>query len=517
MLPPSTNGASSGRSVLTLSESEREALYRQVGDAMFAPSFSYDSHIKANTVNGVFVAPSYIPTDTKTLLQPPTAGSAVFSDLVKSLGTAEIPQGFDYAAHIAAMTIRTRTDLSYDDVIRLIKETGRTDFKDFDLAAHRTATSSTVGLGNTFKNDAVATTAAKVLEGGELIALPAVGSKAWDDLMSETGGAAAQPGFNYTAHIAANAIKSDLKTLSYAEMLAVIAETGRTDFKNFDAVAHVLEKSKVVSLVGRVEQAFEVAETANLKDDELAQKKALQSKAMVIGGDDNDIIRAEDFPEEKKVFSGGKGDDQINASKRDDFLIGGEGNDRVDGGDGLDVLVLDAKRDGAEIVRESNGQWRVKTATEGTDSLIGVERISFEDVSVALDISGDAGQAYRVYKAAFNRDPMAGDTAGLGFWIDKMDNDMDLIEVSARFIDSNEFRQGYGSNPTSEEFLSKLYTNVLGRQPEASGYNWWLNELNTNPEKTKAKVLADFAESAENQTGVLSLIGNGITYEPWVG
>jgi len=30
-------------------------------------------------------------------------------------------------------------------------------------------------------------------------------------------------------------------------------------------------------------------------------------------------------------------------------------------------------------------------------------------------------------------------------------------------------------------------------------------------------VLADFAESPENQTGVLGLIGSGITYEPWVG
>jgi hypothetical protein len=98
-----------------------------------------------------------------------------------------------------------------------------------------------------------------------------------------------------------------------------------------------------------------------------------------------------------------------------------------------------------------------------------------------------------------------------------MDNAMDLIEVSARFVDSNEFRSLYGTNPTNEQFLTKLYTNVLGRQPEASGFNWWLNELNTNPEKTKAKVLADFAESAENQTGVVSLIGNGITYEPWVG
>jgi hypothetical protein len=34
---------------------------------------------------------------------------------------------------------------------------------------------------------------------------------------------------------------------------------------------------------------------------------------------------------------------------------------------------------------------------------------------------------------------------------------------------------------------------------------------------TRAKVLADFSESGENQTGVAALIGNGITYEPWVG
>jgi serralysin len=58
---------------------------------------------------------------------------------------------------------------------------------------------------------------------------------------------------------------------------------------------------------------------------------------------------------------------------------------------------------------------------------------------------------------------------------------------------------------------------TLGRTPDQGGFNWWLNELNNNPSKTKAKVLADFSESAENQTGVASLIGNGITYEPWVG
>jgi hypothetical protein len=171
-------------------------------------------------------------------------------------------------------------------------------------------------------------------------------------------------------------------------------------------------------------------------------------------------------------------------------------------------------------VEKAGGNWLVRdtrtdvNVSHGEDTLTGVERVGFEDKVLALDTDGVAGKAYRVYKAAFNRDPMSGDTEGLGFWIDKMDNGMDLVEVSARFVDSNEFRTLYGADPTNAQFLTKLYQNVLGRSPEATGYNWWLNELNTNPSKTKAKVLADFAEGAENQAGVASLIGSGITYDP---
>jgi len=213
-----------------------------------------------------------------------------------------------------------------------------------------------------------------------------------------------------------------------------------------------------------------------------------------------------------RLFGGG-GSDRFYSSK---------GNDVLDGGDGTDAVTFRGKSTDFRV-EKSGANWVVRdtrsdaSVNQGENTLTSVERVAFEDKVLALDTDGVAGKAYRVYKAAFNRDPMAGDTAGLGYWIDRMDNAMDLIEVSARFVDSNEFRSLYGTNPTNDQFLTKLYTNVLGRQPEASGYNWWLNELNTNPEKTKAKVLADFAESAENQTGVVSLIGNGITYEPWVG
>jgi hypothetical protein len=146
---------------------------------------------------------------------------------------------------------------------------------------------------------------------------------------------------------------------------------------------------------------------------------------------------------------------------------------------------------------------------DGDDELVSVERLRFSDVSVALDASGVAGQGYRIYKAVFNRTP---DQSGLGYWISQMDSGMGMVEVAARFIDSNEFRSLYGQSPTNADFLTKVYTNVLGRAPDQGGYNWWLNQLNTNPEKTRQKILADFSESQENKDSVAALIGAGIQF-----
>lgn len=98
-----------------------------------------------------------------------------------------------------------------------------------------------------------------------------------------------------------------------------------------------------------------------------------------------------------------------------------------------------------------------------------------------------------------------------------MDAGMGLQEVSARFIDSAEFKALYGSAPSNAEFLTKVYTNVLGRAPDQGGYDWWLNEMNTNATKTFSKVLADFSESAENLSGTAAAVANGIVYEPWGG
>jgi Domain of unknown function (DUF4214) len=225
---------------------------------------------------------------------------------------------------------------------------------------------------------------------------------------------------------------------------------------------------------------------------------------------------------------------------RDDGMGGHGGNDTfygygdaglrhdiIDGGDGIDVSVYRGTRREYTITR-SNNLWDFETRTptksgylivdsitdrDGEDDLIAVERLRFSDASLALDTTGIAGKAYRIYKAAFDRTP---DGGGLGYWIAQMDKGMDVVEVAARFIDSPEFRALYGQNPSITEFLTKVYTNVLDRAPDTAGLAWWINEMKTNPSKSWQKVLADFSESPENQTVVASLIGNGITYTPWL-
>ncbi len=187
-------------------------------------------------------------------------------------------------------------------------------------------------------------------------------------------------------------------------------------------------------------------------------------------------------------------------------------SEMVTGQSTMDKFVYQTPSSGYAVSSMYNVLTITSLSSSEVDQLTGVERIKFTDKSIAFDIEGNAGQAYRVYRAAFGRDPIKGDMAGLGFWISQIDKGMNLLEVAARFIDSSEFAGLYGLNSSNSDFLSKLYTNVLGRTPDQAGFGWWLDQLNTNPEKTRRKVLADFSESVENKQAIASLIGNGIPF-----
>ena len=187
------------------------------------------------------------------------------------------------------------------------------------------------------------------------------------------------------------------------------------------------------------------------------------------------------------------------------------GIDSVDGGSGIDTAFVNGDSSEYEFTRQGDEVFMAQKSSQNIDTLIDVERVEFRDRAVALDTDAGPGQAYRIYKAAFNRQP---DLAGIGYWISRMDDGMDMIELAQRFVDSDEFRNLYGSKPSNAAFVAKLYQNVLGRAPDDTGYDWWVNKMNTDPSKSFAKVLADFSESTENTIALAGQMEAGVEYAP---
>ena len=107
-----------------------------------------------------------------------------------------------------------------------------------------------------------------------------------------------------------------------------------------------------------------------------------------------------------------------------------------------------------------------------------------------------SGKMFRVYNAAFNRFP---DSDGLEYWIEKNESGENTErQVAESFLGSNEFKEKYGENISNEQYVKTLYQNILDREADTEGYNYWLGQLNNGVED-RSELLLGFAESAENK------------------
>ena len=207
------------------------------------------------------------------------------------------------------------------------------------------------------------------------------------------------------------------------------------------------------------------------------------------------------FSTVSNTVSGGAGNDKLSGTGSGQTIDGGSGVDTVNYAGQLNRYTLS----------NVNGQFSVKyDSGMASDALSNVERLHFADADIALDIHGNAGQAYRVYQAAFNRAP---DKAGLGYWIAAIDQGTSLVNVASSFIASAEFKQLYGAAPSDAEFVNQLYHNVLHRDGDPAGVAYWNTALHNGG--ARADLLASFSESAENQAALIGTITNGISYTPY--
>ncbi|WP_462381142.1 DUF4214 domain-containing protein [Pseudomonas sp. Marseille-QA0892] len=88
----------------------------------------------------------------------------------------------------------------------------------------------------------------------------------------------------------------------------------------------------------------------------------------------------------------------------------------------------------------------------------------------------------------------AADQAGLNFWLDAVRTDVSTLEsVALGFTLSEEYQSLYGDLST-DELVSAIYQNVLGREPDAEGQAFWVNELNSGA-RTPDTLLAGMINS----------------------
>jgi hypothetical protein len=177
-----------------------------------------------------------------------------------------------------------------------------------------------------------------------------------------------------------------------------------------------------------------------------------------------------------------------------------------------------------KFYNKGNGLYQIKTDSD-YDDLTGCPLLkfsgeastsSFKEICTIIDIKAtfdqvtglntDSGEMFRLYNAAFARFP---DADGLEYWIDQFSSGRNTRRVVAQsFLGSAEFTEKYGSNVSDETYVNNLYKNVLGRDADTEGLNYWVGNLSSGLE-TRYEALLGFAESAENKALFTEMTGLG--------
>ncbi|MBI0534100.1 DUF4214 domain-containing protein [Roseomonas sp. KE2513] len=234
----------------------------------------------------------------------------------------------------------------------------------------------------------------------------------------------------------------------------------------------------------------------------------------LFGEDGNDSITGGNG---RNFLFGGAGNDTLFGGTSNDWLAAGSGINTVNAGAGIDTLAVEHGRRATTIT--------ITPSASGTQTIDGgrvpyfggtirsgdemttfytVENFAFLDGRLVYASNDPAMQVYRFYQAALGRAP---DSVGQNFWTAELQAGKSLADVAAGFVNSTEFAARFGALDDTG-FVNLTYKNVLGRAPEATGLNYWLNNLSHGA--TRQDVVVNFSESSEFKARVAATLPNGL-------
>jgi len=286
-----------------------------------------------------------------------------------------------------------------------------------------------------------------------------------------------------------------------------------------------------------------------------------------VGGAGDDTLLGQALD---NMLNGGAGNDSLQGAAGNDVLLGGSGTDTaifsgslsdyavvdlgegryqvsgVDGADQLEAIerlsfvdgesyslnealalkapaaniaLLPTEQNGVSVLTYDGAYYPGIVSYDEVTGLVGVaggggvgeftdlDRIVFSDGVLAVGREDIAFDVYRLYQAAFDRTP---DVQGFGFWVDAADNGTSLAVIAEDFSGSLEFSQTYGDALTDDALIDIFYRNVLDRDADPEGADYWLNELDSG--STVAAVLVGFSNSIENINTVEARVDDGVWF-----
>ncbi|SHH94665.1 DUF4214 domain-containing protein [Marivita hallyeonensis] len=208
-------------------------------------------------------------------------------------------------------------------------------------------------------------------------------------------------------------------------------------------------------------------------------------------------------------------DDRIDALDGDDVILISGGRDIVDGGRGIDIAafegtqsgytlrfdgptILVENRDGAgnELTMLSNIEWIDFAEEISPFATDGIPIGMFDGMATLSPVQ--MAELTELYIAYFNRAP---DAVGLFFWGDQLAQGLGMDEIAALFFDQPETRALYGSMENLPAFVTAVYQNVLGRDPDVSGLLYWLDVLQNDTAITPPTFIQAILAGAKAETG----------------
>ena len=183
------------------------------------------------------------------------------------------------------------------------------------------------------------------------------------------------------------------------------------------------------------------------------------------------------------VLPGSERDDTLTGTPGSDTITGLGGLDVIAGGDGVDIAVLQGPQDRYTLTISPDDIFLTdRSGADGTDTLRSVERLDFADGMFDLSrFDGGAvlsDTAFRslteVYVSYFDRAP---DALGLLFWADAFASGVSLQTIADAFAASDEAQSVFPDSLPDADFVTAVYQNSLGRDPDSDGFAFWSNAL----------------------------------------